>query len=565
VAKTFKSETKDFIKSLNEKAKVVSYFSIGVIDEHLVDGHIRFAIDRKDTLIARVNYWEYYDNDHWKFFGDLIGKNTGDVHINVDSTGVYGFINYGDRTFEILSTNVKGTAILIEHFRSHFKCPTVQIEKLNSEEISLSPRSSNSCDLSKIRVIVVYTASALSRVSNNLSTITNRVNNGINIFNNANVVSGVTEPKAELELAGIVSTSYIEPYLNSMAPDNQNTYNTNYFNPLKNALRNTKIFHQADVLVLLTGYTAWNSTHGVANAVGASSDDMAYAMVQIEYPYADRVFAHEVGHIISGEHSHGHEYDYKLCTSCPALQRRFTIMRGGVPDVTETPALRWSNPNINDGALPTGVNNTQNNALRINNYAPIVAGFRENPSSANAVLTGPTNIYNMGTYSYSIFAGCPTPIGYTWEKSTNGTSWTWAGNGTSISQFFYPGYANTFYVRCTISHANGANTIRFFTTHVNMNQYRAIEDILPEETINIVKPNPVFEELNLEIKQTIKNITDVTLTNEYGIKIDFFYQIVRNRDGKIYIQSDISTIKNGKYHISISDGKNIYTSQFIKL
>ena len=464
VERTFKKETKDFLKTLKENTKSVSIISIGQIKEYLIDGHIRFAVDQKDTVSAKVHHWEYYDNGNWRFFGEFVGGYIGDVQINLDSSGIYGFFNYGQRMFEILSTDLSEVSILVEHFPTKHKCGTIGKDKPKINDLSLSPRSTQACDLSKIRVLVVYTAAALNAVNNNVSTINNRVNNGINIFNNANAISGVNQPQAELELAGIISTNYVEPYLSSPPPQDQNTWNNNYFNPLINALKTTKIQFEADVLVLLTNYTNWQGTIGVAASEPAQNDDAAYTMVQIAASNASSVFAHEIGHLLNGTHGTAHQYDYQLCGACP-IEKRYTIMTSG-SNPLGNPALRWSNPNINDGINPTGTS-TKNNAQRIASHAPILAGLRESPNSANAVISGPTAIYSMGTYTYTIAAGCPTPSYITWHKSTNGTSWTLAGQATTgISQFFYPGYTNTFYVRCTLHFPNGSSLIRFWATFV---------------------------------------------------------------------------------------------------
>lgn len=561
--KLFKQETKDYLKTLNEKAKAVSYVSIGAIDEHLVDGYIRFAIDRKDTLQAKVNYWEYYDNDQWKFFGDLTGKHRGDVHINVDSTGVYGFFNFGSRTFEILSTNVKGTAILVEYFPSRHKCVTIQNEKPKSEEIELGPRNSSTCDLSKIRVVVAYTAAALSSVGNNLSTITNRVNSGINIFNNANAISAVNEPKAELELAGIVSTNYVEHRLNFSS---SNANFDQYFNSIRTNLKTTKISYKADILVLLTGYPNWgNSLFGVANAIGPIYDSLAYVMVQIGSNEASETFAHEVGHILNGTHETAHQYGWRPCPACGITETRYTIMSSYTDAQNKIVAFRWSNPNVNDGSVATGTS-IKNNSLRMKNHAPIVAGFRENPNSQNAVLSGPTHIYSMGTYSYFISAGCPDPSTITWHKSLNGTTWTFAGSAsTGISEFFYPGYTSMFYVRCTMHYPNGNTIVRFWTTQVYSNPYKVINDRNDEPLGLTILPNPSSEEILLKL-DNIEKINQVKCYNEFGEEFELSYNILKDdTEGKILLSAIITELRVGTYNITVSDGRNISSSKFVKL
>jgi len=397
IEKDLKKVEKDFIKTMRETTKSVSFISVEKIEDNLIEGKINIAVDAKDTITAKVLHWEYLSGSDWQFYGEIEGMIGGSVQLTAGKRGMSGLIYYGSRFFEIFTTDHFDVSILLEHHPQKGICGNTNKEKTEKLETELSPRSINSCDLSKVRVLVLYTNNALNAVNQNLSTITDRINNGISIFNNANIISNVNVAQANLELAEILPTDYIEYKLNFPSP-NSSESNT-YFDFVRNATKTAKIIYKADVLILLTAYPNWTETYGIAKRVKAENDDDAYAMVQIGYADAAYVFAHEVGHLLGGGHinsdglnNSAHTYNFRTCGgSCPPQFQKYTIMTSATAQGNNIRAFRWSNPNVYDGIEATGTSSS-NVAYRLGQTAQTVAGFRESPNSENALMSGPLNV-----------------------------------------------------------------------------------------------------------------------------------------------------------------------------
>jgi len=173
----------------------------------------------------------------------------------------------------------------------------------------------------------------------------------------------------------------------------------------------------------------------------------------------------------------------------------------------------------------------------------------------------------MGTYSYSMAAGCPNPSAYNWYTSSNGYTWSWAGNGGGISQFFYPNFPSPFYVKCVLSYPGLPDKNYFRTTNII---YNPPYKIAKQDQINgltpMLSPNPVNEYVIIDIALNKDQIKSVKCFNEFGLEINLKYEYQESQEmNSTKMKAQLSNLKSGIYQLVINDGTKIVASKFIKL
>jgi protein involved in ribonucleotide reduction len=110
------------------------------------------------------------------------------------------------RSFELIGLVERKISLLVEYDskNKNFMCSNGHHGKTkhNEQNIKAESRTLPCNTVNKTRVLVVYTANAVT-TAGNVSVIYNRVINALNSFNNANSLSAVaTSTGADLELAG---------------------------------------------------------------------------------------------------------------------------------------------------------------------------------------------------------------------------------------------------------------------------------------------------------------------------------------------------------------------------
>ena len=221
----------------------------------------------------------------------------------------------------------------------------------------------------KIRVLVLYTPSAQTMVSNIKNTVLTAV-----AFANQSFVNSQINYQIELVYAG--QTNYTE--------SGDTHIDLSYFRGIGDGfmdevhtLRNK---YSADVCVLLINDTIYC---GLATGIGVT-EDKAFCVVSAFGTCAttNYSFGHEIGHLLGCDHDPLNESPNNLFTYShgyvnPSKTWR-TIMAYKPENIDNCPRLRcWSNPNVTHEGEPVGTTATHNNARVWNERSNTVMSFRQ--------------------------------------------------------------------------------------------------------------------------------------------------------------------------------------------
>lgn len=341
---------------------------------------------KKERIDARgINNFVFVGSD----------KEGNHMLISVLGNDIQGVIETGDEVFTIETVGNKQYALIsVDYSKMREACDNLQdgndpVENDNENKSSrksdilkednkivypiLESASANGC---KIRVLVLYTPSALSSVSNIKNTILTAVE-----LTNQSFLNSQINYQIELVYAG--QTSYTE---SDFSTDlyRFRTSGDGYMDEV-HALRNK---YSADICVLLI-YD--HEYCGLATDI-AVTQDSAFCAVSTWSTCAttNYSFGHEIGHLLGCRHdpyvdpsttpfAYGHGYVHpsnswrtimaynNACSGCPRL-------------------LYWSNPNVFYSGEPMGTITTHNNTRVWNERSNTVMAFRQ-PDN-NVTFTG---------------------------------------------------------------------------------------------------------------------------------------------------------------------------------
>src|SRR5690606_29943699 len=147
--------------------------------------------------------------------------------------------------------------------------------------------------------------------------------------------------------------------------------------------------HFADLVVLITA-SYDNGAVGIAQGFGPPN---AFAVVNENLATNELTFVHEVGHLYGARHEnldcltevcqncdntqvYSHAYHFKTGV-WPFRKDRWTVMRS-CTDLRSFIGY-FSNPSVNFNNKPTGVDNLQDNARRVNNNRCGIGNLRDDP------------------------------------------------------------------------------------------------------------------------------------------------------------------------------------------
>ncbi len=486
----------DFIKIDLTQILEKNEYSITIGKEHF--------LVKKDTIDARgVN----------NFF--FVASN-GDTHvmISVLDSDIQGVIETPTNVYSI-ETYKKNRYILItvDYSMLHEICNENEIienenmenleesaleidDNITGEDVELKSYSDYDC---KIRVLVLYTSSAESSVSN----IINTVNTAVSLTNQSFVNSLINY---RIELAYLGKTSYTES--GSYTTDLQRFRNTN--DGYMDEVHNLREKYSADICVLLSYYT---SLCGIAYGIGTSSSD-AFCLVSAYSTCAttNYSFGHEIGHLLGCRHdtyvdsnttpfAYGHGYINPSktwrtimayangCSTCPRL-------------------LYWSNPNVTYSGTPMGTTTTEYNAKVWNNQASTFMAYKQPPNTVTATNT----IVNSNSDYLNIQAKQTIQSSGTVniDKDAVFTS------GSTI--VFNPGVTITGdMVNARISNVSDCGDCKGELKSFNNLSHTQVNEI---QDYNIeVYPNPTNNEINISYNLQNNSIVDIYVVNLFAEKV----------------------------------------------
>ncbi len=312
---------------------------------------------------------------------------------------VSGHIQYRGGLYRI-SPNPNDTTIhLVEQLTGIFPpgaepiVPDYQATPQPNEPTSTEFRSTNAS--AEIDILVVYSAAAKDEVGGS-GAMENLINMAVAQTNDSYANSGVN---INLNLAHQQEIAFTES--GSSSSNLEADLNDLRENSEVQAIRDDV---QADLVTLIRKDAG--SFCGIAYVMKQVSPEfeyLAYSLITHTCAVANLSFAHETGHnfgaqhdrnsaaAFSGAHSYSHGYQYTGRNSF----RTVMAYQSGCPwPCTRIPF--WSNKDKFYEGQPTGVDyrfsNSAANFFTLNNTAPIVEGFREEPPTPTPTVTNtPTN------------------------------------------------------------------------------------------------------------------------------------------------------------------------------
>ncbi len=249
--------------------------------------------------------------------------------------------------------------------------------KPNTQKKTNDDKPCNSDSEKFIDVLVFYTTAA-KNASGGQSLIEAEIQLAIDETNLSYTNSGINQL---VRLVGMEETSY-----NSLGAD--------FTNDLNWMEGNNKVIKKrnclgADLVALIVENGDYcGRAIDILTTLTTNNSESAFCVVRRDCSTGYYSFGHELGHLMGARHNcetdntlspynYSHGYSY-----CNGNIKWRTIMSY---DLCSSPRIPyWSNPNINYGGIPMGStsgNCKSNNALTLNNTAPIVANFRcSNPN-----------------------------------------------------------------------------------------------------------------------------------------------------------------------------------------
>jgi hypothetical protein len=405
----------------------------------------------------------------------------------------------------------------------------------------------------KVRVLVLYTPSAKSLVSNIKNTVLTAVALTNQSFSNSNI-------NYQIELAYVGQTNYTESGSYSTDLSRFRIVGDGYMDEV-HTLRDK---YSADVCVLLTNESG---ICGIAAGIGVT-DANAFCVVSTYGTCAtsNYSFGHEIGHLLGCRHdpyvdnsttpfAYGHGYVN------PSKEWR-TIM-AYINDCGSCPRLQyWSNPNVTYGSEPMGTFNTHNNARVWNEQSNTIMAFRQPdnniiitssdiPNTQYADIVAKQKITTSGTVNISgntlnMRSGNSITLQPGFSVATG------AEFSAAIENIYYCGSSSLSAIKITIQNVPEEN-----------------DDITNNQEINKpdfsykVYPNPTDEFINITYSLVTDMFLSIELVNLFGQKIKTVLPKQNQKTGSYTLQITVSGFSTGTYFLTISSANQTKTEKII--
>ena len=267
-------------------------------------------------------------------------------------------------------------------------------------------------DSSTVVDVVVGFTSGLANALGSESAARTRVNNLVEITNQAYTNSGIA---ARVRLAHAMPVSFPDATENGDALGKLTGYKAGTgavpVDPSLEALRAAREQYKGDLVVLLRDFqTPENSGCGIAWLIGgnlsgvdAGDEPFGYTVVadgsdldekdNKTYFCREETFAHELGHLMGQSHSiedstspgaHPYSYGYRQTIATGF----YTVMAYRMKDSSQTSIRHFSNPNINYNGAPTGAADADNTRSMLQTMA-VIANYRIGPAASPPISPPP--------------------------------------------------------------------------------------------------------------------------------------------------------------------------------
>lgn len=508
--------------------------------------------------VARASKIEAKTLKDYTWKGDFENEHEGTVLLIAKEGEVFGQIRIDGKSYQLFSLK-SGVSILLEINMDAMRgkhCDIGSVNdvdentKLNEQKLEVKVRG---CSDPRILVVASPQAETALGGFNGVQQLAQVAISQLNdVFENSDLNISAILTGVEI-LDGFIEPSTIVGALNLLITE----------------AADEREDHFADLVVMITA--SYDDAVGIAQGLGPVN---AFAIANEHVATNELAFVHEVGHLYGARHENLDCFT-DLCQNCdntqdyshgyhfktgiwPFRTDRWTVMRSctNLTSVIE----HFSNPSVEFKNKPTGVENLQDNARRVQNNRCAVGNLRGNPPPPmTATINGPIQAYNTGTHNWCVsVSNCSNVTFYAWEYSTDGFNYSpW--NFQICKNASMP-FNEDLYLRVTATCSDGRTAIDYhFTNNLDIpNQLSNPIPTLGTETINpniyknfdvLISPNPITgKKISFTLKIPENGSGAVVLMDILGRKV-YTVSDGEFQKGSINISKPLPTLSSGMYFL----------------
>lgn len=504
-----------------------------------------------------TNDFKWYGNHH---VPDSAAKSYGDFYLIRHNGKLIGNMNLDSLAFEIYDLT-DGIQIILEKNTSLYADGMCDVDENNSEP---NNKTTSACDNTKLRILFITTPDALTVEPDPVGKAKLVVWQLNNIYGNSQVY------QKNAEFAGV--------YNSSLQQSTNISQDLDDWIPIviSSGVRSS---YEADIVVFLTKPT-YSPYSGWAKEIEAEKNTSFCIVTTATAADFRYVGAHEITHLMGGQHSDGGTAPYKgyffKTGIWPFRTCRFTIMSNEHKDKARLSNL--SNPNIMYKNKAMGDANHKVFEVVNDRYNYMSNLYPDPPLYINGTLSTsigePCNLQRTSTVNMT----CGTaPYSYSWEKSYNGVSWYSLTSATTSSVTFqmpipFPtgSISSNMMIRCNVTDAFGytfaiQNSLYYFCDPV-LNKTSSFEIEKINNVDFLVYPNPTEDEITLQVYSSINyknasvkihNITGQLLYQSKAIALE-------EGENDIIFNLEAFKLSKGIYIISLETSTKVFKQPIIK-